>query len=481
MKFLTSAVLASLLASASTTAEENKLHQWGQMALMDVQAIYDTLNAHHMGPVDPENPGYKIRMDKAFLEVKEKIKQVKTYGGYRAAVRYFSDSFEDGHINAVPLVTQSREKWPGFKVKYFNGNYKVSYIDAGVKGITIGDSVLTCDGRPLDKIFNETVAPYYGINGLMSDKINYAPFIFRDMSNPFIDLPKSCEFKGKSGTYTQALQWQDMRSHEWRDFDKADEETEFSLTEVDKDIFWISMPTFFPSGDQVTALQNLIKEVQGKADVLRNAKKIVFDVRHNTGGSSQWADQIVNAIWGEGFVDRAYRKFYDRVEWRASEENVKTIRYYQNLWTQRAGKDHAVVQELKSLADGIEVAVKEGKPFHAVPTSRKMDNPIKAGEVKPNVYLFTDNDCFSSCLDFADTILSIPEAKHIGAETGADAIYIDNRGITLPSNSSFLSFSMKVYRGRHRGHNQPYVPEIRYTQDDWSTKSIQDWFLKISQ
>ena len=110
--------------------------------------------------------------------------------------------------------------------------------------------------------------------------------------------------------------------------------------------------------------------------------------------------------------------------------------------------------------------------------ANKVENPIRPDEITPKIYLLTDSACFSACLGMADIIMSFPQATHIGLPTRADAIYIDNRSIELPSGNGRLSFSMKVYRGRARGHNEPYIPQIRYLDSNWETAALDNWFLE---
>jgi hypothetical protein len=93
------------------------------------------------------------------------------------------------------------------------------------------------------------------------------------------------------------------------------------------------------------------------------------------------------------------------------------------------------------------------------------------------VVLLTDGWCASACLDFADLLLAIPGVRHVGAATYADAVYIDNRSVRLPSDLGWFGFSMKVYRGRPRGHNQPYVPTSPYEGMTWDTPTLQAWLI----
>ena len=94
---------ALILCSCATYAEDKK-HPWGQMAEMDLNDIYQTMNEHHMGPIDPENPAYKVNMDKAYQIALLKTTQVDTFGGYQAVIRLFIDSFQDSHVASWPVM-----------------------------------------------------------------------------------------------------------------------------------------------------------------------------------------------------------------------------------------------------------------------------------------------------------------------------------------------------------------------------------------
>ena len=66
----------------------------------------------------------------------------------------------------------------------------------------------------------------------------------------------------------------------------------------------------------------------------------------------------------------------------------------------------------------------------------------------------------------------------MGRETSADAVYIDNRAMALPSGLGFLGFSMKVYRGRVRGNNEPYRPARVWPGDIRDTAALEKWILE---
>ena len=76
---------------------------------------------------------------------------------------------------------------------------------------------------------------------------------------------------------------------------------------------------------------------------------------------------------------------------------------------------------------------------------------------------------------------AIEGVTHVGQETSADAIYIDNRAVRLPSELGLLGFSMKVYRGRVRGHNESYMPQHEWTDDITDTPQLERWIATLAE
>ena len=107
-------------------------------------------------------------------------------------------------------------------------------------------------------------------------------------------------------------------------------------------------------------------------------------------------------------------------------------------------------------------------------SARPSEVPLDA-----KVYFLTDSRCGSACLDFADILVRVPGVVHVGRETSADAIYIDNRAVRLPSGLGVLGFSMKVYRDRVRGHNESYVPAYRWSGDMADQEGLERWLLDL--
>ena len=213
------------------------------------------------------------------------------------------------------------------------------------------------------------------------------------------------------------------------------------------------------------------------AETLQKAEAIVFDMRGNTGGNSSWGDQILKTLWGREIFDHAGRG-WSYIDWRVSEGNIRANNYFADLYLGIDGEEGGRTKYFRGLATALQKEKDAGNTFYRItntaPTKDQKPEPPEA-----KVFLLTNYTCFSACLDFADTVRSIPGATHIGSPTRADAIYIDNWAEPLPSGLERLSYSMKVYRGRIRGHNEPYIPHIAYEGGDWSTSALQLWVSSL--
>lgn len=64
----------------------------------------------------------------------------------------------------------------------------------------------------------------------------------------------------------------------------------FALNQITPTTTWITIPTFDPTQEQQTILENIINELPKH----RDNDLIIFDIRGNTGGNSLWGTKIIN-------------------------------------------------------------------------------------------------------------------------------------------------------------------------------------------
>ncbi len=262
---------------------------------------------------------------------------------------------------------------------------------------------------------------------------------------------------------------------------KASDYKHFSIKQMPDGIVWTTLPTFAPNKEQQKELETIINQISQ----YKNSKLIVFDVRGNTGGASQWGTKILNNLFGKDFVTQ---KLYDmnkniEVDWRASKDNAAYLASLTDSIKGQFGTDSSELSEFKAVEQGLQRAYQHHQIFYtehtaAQPTPKTQTiNPVTA-----KIVVITSSNCVSSCLDFIDEIKAIdPKAILLGETTDADSIYMEVRAIDLASGIGKLQFPIKMYRNRPRGHNVPYIPDIAYPSNINSQEDKDQWLLQTVQ
>lgn len=405
-------------------------------------------------------------------------KSVLSFNDYIATISHYTDGFDDGHITFYPNINPIKLGWPSFTLKYVAGKTLVANIEPNARlNVKQEDQLVSCDGKSVEQLMNERVYPYQGISGLAAETNRLTPHLLISQRNTLVQNLQNCTFTRDNREFEQKLNWTTISYESLNNkLSNGESELPFVLQEIDKDIYRISLPTF-NVGNRQAEIVALLAKLKEKSSQLLASKALIFDVRGNSGGSSGWAVKVVDSIFGKGMSARAHKTNFEQIEWRVSQANIDSYKYWQNYWLGVGGENDPNAIGYGKLISGLNAALKNNEVLFHMKTD-KVNDPIHADEITPKIYLLTDSMCFSACLGMADIIMSFPQATHIGSATRADAIYIDNRSIALPSGNGNLSFSMKVYRGRHRGHNEPYIPNITYLGDNWSTKVIDNWFIQ---
>ena len=248
--------------------------------------------------------------------------------------------------------------------------------------------------------------------------------------------------------------------------------------------YWFTLPTFNgnPESDAGRALGALISQIADEADALRRAPAIVFDLRGNGGGSSQWSAQIAEVLWGAGAFRHAPEPPMT-VVWRASDGNLQALRDGLQERDANGNLSSASREWYQRSIAGLEAAIARGDDRWAIePTfDDGSDAHLEAPPYHPpdgTVLVLTDENCMSACLDAVDLWVRLG-ATPIGRETGADTVYMETRDVDLPSRLGGMSLPMKFYIGRERGHNQSVVPVHRFEGDMSDTGAIEAWVATL--
>lgn len=471
------AAFAAGLALSSPASAEDEPSGWAALARADLQGVRDLMAANHPGPVDPENPDYRRRLEDNLAEALSRTEGVDSYADYVRAVRYYITSFRDGHVGLSMNLQPRQSRWPGFTVgDGGDGTIRVNSA-SDANAALIGAALTGCDGQTADQLMRERVEPYYWNADLPNDRLRPSGFLFIKTAGDEDDIA-ACRFRLPSGEEREvALTWEAIDAAQLT-ARFAPKTTGPALRKVG-DVWFVDLPTFnYQTEPQVAAISALVEELKRRAPELATAT-IVFDVRGNGGGNSAWANRVASALWGEDWTRYVISGFDNTIDYRVSAANVAALD--RNIARDRRNGLTAAADSRQRTRDRMAEALARGEAL------LRLDYPPQPDRTAPAVspfngraYLLTDAGCASACLDFADLVRRLPNTRHIGGPTSADAVYIDNTLAPLPSGLASLSYSLKVYRNRVRSNNQWYDPEIAWPKPRMTEAEIVDWVTTLS-
>lgn len=459
---------------------------WKSLALEDLEAIKELINENHPGIVDDENLYFKTWLKRGYQEAKKSASKASSFDEYYYLTKRFINGFKDGHLYYYMTVERTGLRWPGFVVAYRGKRFVVHSLSDNPSFQQLpnkGDELVSCDGKNAASLMRGNVFLFSGNEDLPAHWINFAPYLLVDYGNPYFYAPKFCTFSGGAKV---KLDWQDVRSEQVKTmllnagFGPA---PEFALREVSPGVHWISMPTFDAGGGHVGALKSYIEKISS----LKNASAIVFDVRGNNGGSSEWGSQLVGKLYGMDVLSyvEGFQTKDQSVEYRVSDGNIAHFEKVVPFLATQYGRDAHIVQHFAKVLDGMKASRKSGKKLFKAPETDRDGAPrptsMPKHDVTAKVFLLTDGNCASACLNFADLLLAMPGVVQVGAPTSADTNYMEVRGIDLPSGIARLSVATKVYRNRPRGHNKFYSPKHEWDGDMGDTPGLQEWIVGLAK
>lgn len=476
---------------ASSAAEPAAATDWGATLERDARAFHAALAARHPGPVDPENPGFGAQLDAALARALERVPATRDYGGYWWALREFRAAFDDGHVQVVqqPAAPGLPSRWPGFLTALRDGGYVVATRQEG-SGLPVEGARLTgCDGATADALAQARLGQFHGRWQLASQRQALAGRLFVDAGNPWSPPPRECSFEHDGIGQVIRLEWRDI----------AEDALETELAKLrgpspqgtgvraldDGALLWIRMAGFNgdPASEDHARLTALLAELDDGRQ-LAAARRVVLDVRGNGGGSSRWSREIAARLWGDAAV-AAVPGGSDAVDWRVAEGNLATIQAFRAMLQEQESPDPELLHWSGIIADGLAAALQRGDDLWRQP--RDEDEPASESEppTRPRrlrddatVIVLTDGACASACLDALDLWLPLG-AIHAGGETSADTVYMEIGSQELPSGLSRIGVPMKVYRGRPRGNNEPYVPAHPFPSGPLDDRTVQDWLRRL--
>lgn len=460
---------------------------WGAALAQDAQAFHDVIVDSHPGPVDPENPGFTAHLEAGLALALDRARTADSYETWYFALQDYAASFNDGHLALKDWAGMGHvwtAHWPGFLTGLRTGpdgeRHEVVF-SRDPAAPPEGAVLVGCDGRPAGALAAEVIGRGAGRWSLPSRRAIYAATLFVDQHNPWVRRAEQCEFRVGTETRPYRLTWRELPDAV-RDEGFAAARSPRFTAPIELRPWsggqWIGLGGFNgdPASADGVALTALQAAVEARADEIREAPAVVFDLRGNGGGSSAWINALATTLWGEAEVT-ARSPEAEAVDWRTSEKNLATIEEYKVLM----GSNPEVLAWLTTVADGLRAARAEGRPLWRNAEAAEETPaapPAGPSPMKARTWVLTDSGCASACLDAVDLLKALG-ATQVGQETSGDTAYMEVRDEPLPGGRVVARVPMKVYRGRPRGDNETHVPVHAWTGALADTAGIEAWLAGL--
>ncbi|HEX6576663.1 MAG TPA: S41 family peptidase [Gemmatimonadaceae bacterium] len=457
---------------------------WREVYLKDLEFARDVIASDHPGSVDNLNPAFRQTLSSAYKEAIDAAQIINSYESYRIALGRFGNRFQDGHLNVGPRQSRSLKgvRAAGLYPIYRNGKFVIQSVDDryGAEVSALKGAMLTsCDGKPIETHFRNTILSWRGRPNAQADWYKWAPFTLIDYGPPTAAAPSRCTLTSGPRSIDVTLKWDSLNSRALSDASR--ESSGFAVhplgvkLESDGSI-WLDIPSFAIDGDSVPRMRATIDSLRALLKSNPKWPLIVIDLRGNDGGSSVWAAEIAQAIFGERWLDQAEKWLSDGryIQYRVSKRNLESLEGQLKQSIERHGAESESVKGTRMLIDSMKAAYSRGDSLFGPTNTPSGDRRPQAVPVPGRIVVVTSSSCFSACLDFMDLLLLHPSVIHVGQPTAVDTQYMENWGWTSPSGIIQVGYPMKVYRNRRRAGNEAYVPRVR--RDDLSdTDSLQEW------
>ena len=464
------AVAAALAGGLARAEQPTASERWQAMANADLDAVHALVRDAHPGVIDDENPGFNAWVDAGYDEAKALIPFVRSYDNALAVVRYYTSGFEDGHFAYSDDI---REDFPvivtGWNITRQDRQYVVaaSLSDWPAPLPPVGAQWTGCDGLPAETVLRTRIGPFSDRRSDEgSERIRIAS-LWKHL--PTADNLRNCTFVTRSGQLLNfPVAYHPIDQDLFFDsFPRGQDGSRRAVNdfEIKENVLWVRAGNF-----DLRAESAELEELNAMLDGLRatgSTRAIVFDVRGNGGGDSGIGDRILEAATGglefdQVDIDSLPRYF---AQWRVSDHLIRYLSSFIDRLSSLYGPSSTRTAKAIAFRDKVIAARAAGERWVEQDAGRTLsrdDVIARRGRLRrtdARLFLLTDSGCASACLDFADVVLQVPGATHIGQTTSADSVYMVGSDARMPSGNHVI-MPVKVWRNRPRGNNQPYVPDI---------------------
>ena len=320
-------ILILLITSIAVKAQEKQLTD--EEKIYGLSLIWQEVNYNFAYLED-----YKLDWDSVYIANIPKVVAAKNLTEYYSILSSIINSFHEGHTTVrLPLEVQNMYGYVPISISYINGKYYVTRFSSEYKDkISIGSVLTSVNGYDVDDYYDRFVFPNNNLAEHFAKRqagkgIFFAGLLSKNLTAIFLNPNgKTVSLKLKRISYF-------TDGPETIKVPKMYKDTVF-LHKKYGDISYIRINSFLNS----TPSTSFAKIV----DSLKNSKAIIFDVRGNTGGNSQYATDIISYFsdksamplwWGKHKVSRSFYKAVGTYTYLHGDSLAKANNYYADYVT----------------------------------------------------------------------------------------------------------------------------------------------------
>ncbi len=349
---------------------------WRTWTGRDLDAAHALLRDNHPGAA-PEvgDAEFQKALEDGYTLAKTRAATVTTFEGYQAVLAAYAWGFGDKHIWSRPTLNLAWPDWAGLIISKQGNDWVVSDEDALGGPSLLGAKLLSCDGKPVSDFAREVIGGFRGVWSIGAQQVQQAPWLLIDEHNPFLTRPKTCDVEVGGARKTVTLNWRHVRRDLLAPRIRKAAHAGAAGYGVRKsgDGYWIALQ------DLQSGAPAVVAQVKAQADALRAAPWVVLDVRGNGGGSSDFARQIAEVLYGKPYVNQVVGAEDDDSGcdgvWRVSPGNLRQLDFYQNTLMPTIGPE--AVTEITKINKQAHAAAAAGNAFSG-PTSLSCSKPPSA-------------------------------------------------------------------------------------------------------
>ncbi|EHP39359.1 hypothetical protein OR16_32089 [Cupriavidus basilensis OR16] len=446
---------------------------WSTVAAHDIARAHEIVTEAHPGVLDPTDRVFQQWFTQGYQEAMELARHADSEGKALAALRFYTAGYRDGHLgvwqegqaSALPL-------WAGWTVQRRDGKYRVvaRATDWPIEVPEIGDELVACDGRSVEDLLASKVAPFVDRRvNLEASLSRLSLHLTNEWSQEMLWEPlrlKHCEFRSAAKDVLRfELSWQ-ASAEGFRSLTRVTPRQ--GIKQLQPGIYWIHASNFMLDGEDLLSFEMLLNAVRDLGD----AEAVVLDARGNNGGNSMVGNRLLAALLKDAMPTSSTAKAY----WRVSSVARVALEAHKAAVSQVEGPDSRTYKFMDALLSNMNAAAARHQTL-VQQVSVPDDEPPEGGRpFSGKLVLVTDSYCASACLDFADSVLSIPGTVQAGSVTSADTRYMDISQVSLPSGVN-MWLPLKVWKNRKRRDNEPHVPKFTFEGDLNDTVAVQAWVI----